>query len=166
MARSAHSSLAQAHGSILPCDSGIAVILARADAADRITIFLTTTSLEAHCPVCGTPSRQVHSRYHRHLDDLPLAGVAVRLDIRARRFRCAHPDCARCTFVEPLPASIGARHARRSSRLAGEQRSIGLVLGGEAGSRPKWCLHMGASPDTLLRLIRQLPLVAHVCAGH
>jgi hypothetical protein len=25
---------------------------------------------------------------------------------------------------------------------------------------------MGTSPDTQLRLIRQLPLVAHVCAGH
>jgi transposase len=46
--------------------------------------------------------------------------------------------------------------------LAGEQRSIGLVLGGEADSRLTWCLHMGTSPDTLLRLIRRQPLAVHV----
>jgi transposase len=46
--------------------------------------------------------------------------------------------------------------------LAGEQRSIGQVLGGEAGSRLTTRLHMPTRPDTLLRLIRQLPLVAHV----
>jgi transposase len=46
--------------------------------------------------------------------------------------------------------------------LAGEQRSIGLVLGGEAGSRLTWCLHMGTSPDTLLRLIRRQPLAVHI----
>ncbi|MDI4658254.1 transposase family protein [Xanthobacter sp. AM11] len=40
------------------------------------------------CPGCGRTSERIHSRYHRHLADLPMAGKPVRLVVRARRFHC------------------------------------------------------------------------------
>ena len=51
-----------------------------------------------------------------------------------------------------------APFARRTVRLVQTQAAIGLVLGGEAGARLAQQQGMPVSPDTLLRLVRQLPL--------
>ena len=54
---------------------------------------------EAACPDCHTASAHVHSRYTRHLRDLPVAEHPVRLRLQVRRFRCATPTCPRQTFA-------------------------------------------------------------------
>ena len=40
------------------------------------------------CPVCGTPSGRVHSRYARRFGDLPWEGLPVRIVLSTRRFYC------------------------------------------------------------------------------
>ena len=74
------------------------------------------------------------------------------LRVQARRFRCLTPSCSRQTFSERL-AGIAAVAARRTERLGGLQRHLGLALGGEAGARLAERLAMNTSPDTLLRLV-------------
>jgi transposase len=49
------------------------------------------------------------------------------------------------------------RRARRTDRLAEQQRWIAFVVGGEAGARLLRLLAMDASGDTLLRMIRAAP---------
>ena len=56
-----------------------------------------------------------------------------------------------------MPDLVGSR-SRRTHRLAGALTRIGLSLGDEAGSRLARHLGMGASGDTILRLIHDLPL--------
>jgi len=51
------------------------------------------------------------------ITDLPWQGVAVRLELHARRFRCDEPTCARCIFAERFPGLVAAG-ARRSTRLS------------------------------------------------
>ena len=51
-----------------------------------------------------------------------------------------------------------APHARRTGRLAEAQSQVGAALGGEAGARLLQHLAMPASADTVLRLVRRLPL--------
>ena len=92
------------------------------------------------------------SRYERALGDLPWQGRPVTLRVQARRFRCLTPSCPRQTFAERL-ASVAAVAARRSERLGGLQRCLGLALGGEASARLAERLAMHTSPDTLLRLV-------------
>lgn len=53
-----------------------------------------------------------------------------------------------------------APHARRTCRLAAAQARVGVALGGNAGSRLLRHLAMPASADTLLRLVRRLPMPA------
>jgi len=55
---------------------------------------------EAFCPVCGEASRRVHSRYVRHVRDLPFSGQGVRLRLATRRFSCERRDCPRRIFAE------------------------------------------------------------------
>src|SRR5260221_14739915 len=53
-----------------------------------LVIAVRPVSRTSKCPGCKTNSERVHSRYHRRLADLPLAGRPVRLVVVARRFFC------------------------------------------------------------------------------
>ena len=97
------------------------------------------------CPECGRASRAVHSRYHRHLSDLPSLRRCVAVALRVRRFYCRNPRCIRRTFAERLPELV-LSHARRIRRLAEAQGRVSVALGGEAGAK------------LLLRLIRRMTL--------
>lgn len=124
---------------------------------DRVTIVTVPKPSQSACPLCGGLSGQVHSHYTRTLADLPWQGRAVAIQVRARRFRCASTDCPRQVFAERLPA-VALPRARRTARLGGIQRHIGLALGGAPGSRLAGRLAMPVSGDTLLRLIRAASL--------
>ncbi len=126
-------------------------------APDHLVIVAHHRREGARCPDCGAFSTSIHSRYDHHPADLPSFGQAVRLRLRVRRFYCQGAGCRRRTFAEPWPALLGPR-SRRTRRLARAQSRIGLALGGEAGARLLPHLAMTTSPDTLLRLVRALPL--------
>lgn len=98
---------------------------------------------------CGTPSAVVHSRYERHLQDLPWQGRPVTLRIQARRLRCQNPDCQRKTFAERLVEGAAVA-ARRTRRLDDLQRHLGLALPSEADARLAARLAVPISADTLL----------------
>ncbi len=118
-----------------------------------LTLVVRTTRAEAECPRCHHPSTRVHSSYTRTVADLPWHGVAVRLDLRARRFRCQNSLCTTRIFCERLPRVV-AHYARKTVRLDDALRFIGYLLGGEAGARATVKLAMRTSPDTLLRRTR------------
>jgi len=115
---------------------------------------------QAECPVCQQRSTRVHSRYTRKVADLPWQGVAVRLELHTRRFRCLNELCERSIFCERIP-SIVAYYARHTSRLTSALELIGFAIGGEAGARVARQLAMTSSPDTLLRRIRRAILEEH-----
>src|SRR4051794_13536120 len=122
-----------------------------------LSITAQGTRPGGRCPECGYASRAVHSRYRRPPADLPALGRAVRLALRLRRFYCRNAACPRRTFAEHLPELISP-HARRTGRLAEAQARVGAALGGEGSARLLQHLAMPASADTVLRLIRNLPL--------
>ena len=109
---------------------------------------------EAVCPDCHTPSARVHSRYTRHLRDLPVAEHPVRLRVAVRRFRCLTPTCPRQTFAERLP-TLAPWHAQRTGRLTETVRVLGGEAGGEAGARMATRLRMPLSGDTVRRILRR-----------
>lgn len=109
------------------------------------------------CPSCGVASERVHSYYTRKPRDLPLAGYRMRLRLRMRRFRCLNGDCRRVTFVERMPELVPPG-AQRTQRLTDTLRRLALAQGGEAGARYGRRSGLPASPDTLLRILRQSPL--------
>jgi len=128
---------------------------------DPTTIEISTqgTQSSAACPNCHALSQAVHSRYRRRPADLPSLGSAVCLDLLVRRFYCRNIACTRRTFAEPLPDLLAPR-ARRTRRLSVTQGEIGVACGGEAGARLLRHLGMATSPDSVLRLVRAIPLPA------
>lgn len=121
---------------------------------ESLTLVVMATRRSAECPRCGASSKRVHSRYVRTVADLPCSGLAVRLRLGTRRFRCANSLCPQYIFCERLP-SIVARYARRTSRLNSALVLIGFALGGRPGARLASQLAMRTSRHILLKLIRQ-----------
>jgi transposase len=68
----------------------------------QIVITAVATPPTAACPLWQQPSRWVHSRYQRTVADLPLGGTDVVLRVRARKFFCRMPSCARRIFTERI----------------------------------------------------------------
>jgi transposase len=118
-----------------------------------LTLVVKAAHTQAECPRCHRPSTRIHSYYTRSVADLPWHGVAVRLELRTRRFRCQNSLCTKRIFCERLPRVV-AHYGRKTVRLDDTLRLIGLLLGGEAGSRATLRLAMATSPDTLLRRVR------------
>jgi transposase len=127
------------------------------NAATRITLRVRSTQATAPCPLCTTPARRLHSHYQRTLADLPWAQYRVRLQLRVRKWFCSKRHCRRRIFTERLP-TITAPWARRTLRLAQRLVALGVALGGTAGVHlyRKW--DPSVSRNTLLRLLRRLPL--------
>jgi transposase len=123
-------------------------------AAASITIVVKTTLPHSSCPLCGSDSTLVHSRYVRRIADLPWQGVSVKLELHTRRFRCNDELCPRRIFCERLPQVV-ADYARKTVRLNDALRLIGFLIGGESGARAAIRLGIGVSPDTLIRRVRQ-----------
>jgi transposase len=77
--------------------------------------------------------------------------------LRVRKFFCANAGCRRRVFTEPLPNAVHP-YARRTLRPIERLCVIGLALGGAAGARLTHRLSLPANRDTLLQLVRRLPL--------
>lgn len=93
------------------------IYLERIVSSDKsLTLVVRTKRRAATCPQCAQSSRRVHSRYVRHVADLPWHGVAVRMELHTRRFFCTQDACAQHVFCERLPQVVAVL-ARRSTRL-------------------------------------------------
>jgi transposase len=122
-----------------------------------MTLIIQSAQKEPLCPSCDVKSTRIHSRYARKLADLPWMGIAVKIDLPARRLFCDNTSCSQNIFCERLP-SVVDKHARRTIRLNEALAIIGFTMSAEAGGRHTYKLGMGVSADTLLRMVRQTAL--------
>jgi len=129
------------------------------EAAAQITLYVTATPAHVPCPLCHVLTARIHSRYRRTLADLPWGPYHVRLQLGVRKFFCRNTTCPRQIFTERLP-TVAAPWARRTLRLVERLRALGLALGGAAGTRLTPRFGLPTSRDTLLRLVRRVPLPA------
>lgn len=128
--------------------------------AESLLFVVTSKKRQAECPSCGASSARIHSRYVRRIADLPWQGVAIRLELSARRFRCTNDLCQQNIFCERLP-SVVARYARKTTRLIEALTLIGFALGGRPGARLASELAMRSGRDALLRFVRRAPQVEY-----
>jgi transposase len=99
------------------------VVLSHTEEDGELWLLVETTDDVVGCPTCGV--RAVgHGRSVLHVRDVPMAGKAVRLVWRKRRWRCADPDCPTKTFCEDPPQVTGVlthRAGREICRRVGEE---------------------------------------------
>lgn len=96
--------------------------------ARGLNFVVESQALDSIGPICGTRTVRIHSYYERQLLDLPLGKLAVRLRVRAKRFRFLCNTCQRRTFAECIP-DLTKRYARHTKRLSDIIWHLGQVVG-------------------------------------
>lgn len=128
---------------------------------DQVVLYADGIVPAARCPACGALSRRIHDRYRRRPLDQPWRGWTVRLQLTVRRFVCPTATCPRTTFAEDFGTGL-RRRAQRTAACSRLLTAIACALGGEAGARLARASGVPSSPDTMLRLERQVE--APACA--
>lgn len=124
---------------------------------NSITLVIHSIQEFPRCPKCNSPSTSLHSHYQRTVADLPWHGVAIKLELHTRKFRCKNEICEQKVFCERLPKVVDV-YARKTVRLNSALTLLAFALGGEAGARTAKGLNLSVSGDTLLRGIRSYKL--------
>lgn len=125
--------------------------------SDSVTIIAQTSRAFGECPQCKDLSYSLHSNYVRQIADLPWHGVAIRIQLQTRKFRCRNEFCGRKVFCERLPKVVES-YGRKTVRLQELFGVLAFVLGGEAGAKTAHKIGLQISGDTLLRRIRRTPI--------
>jgi hypothetical protein len=73
---------------------------------ETLALQRTTTSASACCPLGAVLSTPGHSRYQRHLTDLPWGSLSVPIRLTVRQFMCRHATGVRRIFTERRPALV------------------------------------------------------------
>ena len=127
---------------------------------DEDTIFVTVRA-EARvvmCPLCGSPSRRINSRYVRKVYDLPCSGRDVHLRVVTRRFCCEATHCRRRILAKRFDDAVLPVRSRRTPRLECIVHHLGLALGGRPAASFARRMIVPVSNNTLLRLVRRRAL--------
>ena len=82
---------------------------------NTLAIYLQSKSKQAECPYCGKVSDKVHSHYIRKLQDLPIQGKKVKLQIDNKKYFCFNKNCKHKTFAETF--SFFEPKATKTNRL-------------------------------------------------
>jgi transposase len=133
------------------------LVIEQVGVTNVVTISARAVAPTASCPCCGNLSKRVHSHYQRTLRDLPASGRPVHLVMQVRRFFCEEKTCMRKIFAERFP-SLTLPRVKFTLRLQEALGEMGFELGGEAGARLGQKQGYEASPDTILRLVKQAKL--------
>ncbi len=144
--------------STLSADPEALRILSFISNSDSITIIAQTAKESSECPQCKIQSYSLHSNYVRQVADLPWHGVAIRIQLSTRKFRCRNELCQRKIFCERLPKVVES-YGRKTVRLQELFGILAFVLGGEAGVKTAHQIGLKTSGDTLLRRIRRTSMV-------
>ncbi len=141
--------------SILHLPAGI-TILSVHPSATELVIRVACHAPSMPCPECHQPSTRIHGNYQRTVADLPCAGRNVLLMLTVRKFVCSTPTCPYKIFTERLPGLVES-YGRMTPRLIALVQSLGVVAGGQMGTRQADRTGIATTPSTLLRHLMQLP---------
>jgi transposase len=91
--------------------------------------------------------------------DMPWGTRPIRLQLTGRNCVCRHPSGLRRRFTERLPELVAA-YARTTHRRVTARQAIGVARGGQVGACLTHRVGVPVGRDTLVRLVRCLPLPA------
>lgn len=103
----------------------------------------------------------MHAYHQRRLDDLPIGGRAVVVQLRVPRLVSAVWSCPRWTFREQIPA-LTQRWARRTQQLTALVADLAVVVAGRARAAVLPRVGARVSRNTVLRVLMATLLLPDV----
>lgn len=119
---------------------------------DEIIIHMVSKTKSTKCPKCGETLSKIHATHHRKIQDLPILGKHVRLDIRVHDFQCMNEACDIGAFSETFDGFLGY-YSRMTERLADFVTILALNTSCESCARILQSMNIRISGDTVIRML-------------
>lgn len=99
----------------------------------KIILRFKSKSKQGKCPYCGEESKKVHSFYTRKLQDLPIQGKKVKLEMEIKKYFCNNKECKNKTFAETF--EFYEPNATKTKRLQEEIIRVSLTQSSVSASK-------------------------------
>ena len=130
------------------------------DEEDAYVVF-ATSSAPARCPDCEASSASRHGTHRRRLQDLPIQGLPVTLQVSLPALALPETRTVRGRPSPVASAETARPFARRTDRVAALARRIGHAAGGRPSERLLAALGLPQSDDGLLRSLKRGATTQH-----
>lgn len=120
--------------------------------ADRVEIFMKTTTQRATCPKYGKITDKKGGIHSKTVYDLPILGKQVKLNIKYRNFICLNKDCDKKYVSETIPGFV-EKFNHRTRRLDDFILKIALATSAEESSRILKTTGIEISGQSVINLI-------------
>ena len=125
------------------------------DETDReIVIHMHSTSTSCRCHKCGAELNKHHGSHHRNVQDLPILGKSVQLDIQAYDYECTCGGNGSFAAAETFDGFLDY-NSRKTERLIDFICILALETSCESCAKILNCHNIKISGDTVIRLLKQ-----------
>ena len=111
----------------------------------QILIRMKSISKDCRCPKCGCITDNYHGTYIRKVQDLPILGKRVQLEICSHEYECINDDCEVTTFLNT--------YSRMKERCADFICTLAMESSCEGCARICKALGIKISGNTVIRLL-------------
>lgn len=119
---------------------------------DNILIRMKSISRNCKCPKCGCITDKYHGTYLRKVQDLPILGKGVQLEICSHEYECMNNDCEVTTIAETFDGFLNT-YSRMTERCADFICTLAMETSCEGCARICKVLGIKISGDTVIRLL-------------
>lgn len=117
-----------------------------------IKINLKSQTQNCICPKCNTLSNKYHGTYMRKVQDLPILGKQVLLEINSYEYKCENEDCSNKTISESFDGFI-SYYSRMTERLSDFLCTLALETSCEGAARIAKSMNIKVSGDTIIKIL-------------
>lgn len=122
------------------------------ESSDEIKLHMVSKTKSFYCPKCGKELDKLHATHHRMVQDLPILGKHVFLDIKVHDFQCKNENCEIGAFSETFNRFLN-HYSRMTERLVDFVTILALETSCEASARIMQAMNVKISGDTVIRML-------------
>lgn len=118
-------------------------------------IHMKSKTSECKCPSCSELSNKLYATHHKKVQDLPIFGKRVMLDIILYEFKCNNPTCESISFTETYSDFLND-YCYMTNRLVDLVCTLALETSCESSARILNSMNVKISGDTVIRTLIKL----------
>lgn len=119
---------------------------------NEIDIKMRSQTPKCNCPKCLMESSSLHATHHRNVQDLPIYGKRVMLDINLYEFNCVNPQCSVTSFTETFEDFLN-NYSYMTERLVDLMTTPAIETSCESCARILKSMNIKTSGDTVIRTL-------------
>ena len=120
--------------------------------SEEIVIYMHSVSTSCTCHKCGAILTKHHGSHHRTVQDFPIFGKRVKLDMQIYDYQCTSNTCGSFASTETFDGFLNY-NSRMTERLEDFICLLAIETSCESCARIMQSIHVKVSGDTIIRLL-------------